>query len=113
MATKRTKKDAVSPRINANVPVALIRDAYDSKAVENRKIAAALEMGRNVVENLSDEQIIKIAKREATLEGGSPGAITFVDYDERWVCSYCRTNNYGLVKRCHFCNKVRKVKDAT
>lgn len=79
MAKKR-RTETVPLRINANVPVALIRDAFDSKAVENRKIAAALEMGRNVVENLTDEQIIKIAKREATLRGTHPGPITYEEF---------------------------------
>lgn len=61
--------------VAATLPVRMIRDAYQKVRRNNQWVTepecvrAAIEMGRSVLIGATDEQIIKIARGQATLEG--------------------------------------------
>jgi hypothetical protein len=73
MAGKHDGDGFAPMRIHANAIVMVIRREYSTGGE-----AAALKAGRQCfVEGVTDEQIIKVAKGEATFTGCTPGPITY------------------------------------
>ena len=76
----KIEPDPGGPRINANAVNGLIREAFREGArVGTYNVACdrALRVGRQCVSNLTDAEIIAIAKGEAELHGVTPGPIGY------------------------------------
>ena len=68
-------------RMGASIPVILIRREYETTDDKEKGLAAALKLGRDIFEagTITDEQLTKIAKGEATLRGFTDTGITYHD----------------------------------
>jgi DNA invertase Pin-like site-specific DNA recombinase len=101
LLTKRRQKmvkiERTTPlRIHANLVVGLIHSAYDEGGDEE-----AVKVGKGCLGNVTDEQILKIARGEATLKGCTPGPIT---YEERRPPGTFRSGRLGgVMKAIGYC----------
>ena len=65
-------RDPEEIRIDASVPVEIIRQEYLKRGAK-----AALRAGKMCISGLTEEQILKIARSEATLRGRTPEPIRY------------------------------------
>lgn len=82
MAQDSDSYSRMSAELNAGILVALIRNAYTCGGMlgeEPHSEHAALIIGRQILPNLADDCILRIARGEATLTGTLASEVTYAE----------------------------------